>query len=77
MGESYPTLELSRRIGRSWSNIEAARKFSDERLSQLKDALVDLDSDDTSIVVLGSLGRKEFTQGSDIDWYLRSMALPT
>ncbi len=71
MGEpSYPTLELSRRIGVQWPNLEAAREFSNQKLAELKNVLVDLDSEDTNIVVLGSLGRKEFTQGSDIDWYL-------
>lgn len=71
MGEpSYPTLELSRRIGVEWPNIEAARSFSRETLALLKCALAESDSDDTSIVVLGSLGREEFTSGSDIDWNL-------
>jgi predicted nucleotidyltransferase len=71
MGEpSYPTLELSRRIGQRWPNIEAAREFSRETLDLLKCALADSDSDDTSVVVLGSLGREEFTSGSDIDWNL-------
>jgi hypothetical protein len=71
MGEpSYPTLELSRRIGLQWPNIEAAREFSSETLDLLRSALADSDSDDTSIVVMGSLGREEFTAGSDIDWNL-------
>ncbi len=71
MGESsYPTLELSRRIGVQWPNIEAARTFSRETLADLRSALADSDSDDTSVVVLGSLGREEFTSGSDIDWNL-------
>jgi len=71
MGESsYPTLDLSRRIGRSWSNIEATRELSDRKVAELKELLSDLDSEDTSIVVLGSLGRGEFTEASDIDWYL-------
>ena len=71
MGDwSYPTLDLSRRIGERWSNIEAAREFSRETLELLKCALTDSDSDDTSVVVLGSLGREEFTSGSDIDWNL-------
>jgi hypothetical protein len=71
MGEpSYPTLELSRRIGVQWPNIEAARTFSRETLALLKCALADSDSDDTSVVVFGSLGREEFTSGSDIDWNL-------
>ena len=67
---SYPTLELSRRIGVQWPNIEAARTFSRETLALLRSALADSDSDDTSVVVFGSLGREEFTSGSDIDWNL-------
>jgi hypothetical protein len=71
MGEpDYPTLELSRRIGEEWPNIGAAREFSRKTLGLLKDSLADSDSDDTSVVVLGSLGREEFTPGSDIDWNL-------
>lgn len=53
-----------------WPNIEAARTFSRETLGLLRDALADSGSDDTSVVVLGSLGREEFTSGSDIDWTL-------
>jgi hypothetical protein len=47
-----------------------ARSLSDQTLNELHRALLNLDSADTSIVVLGSLGRKEFTSGSDIDWNL-------
>lgn len=36
----------------------------------LREALYGLDSEDTSIVVSGSLARGEFTGGSDIDWTL-------
>jgi predicted nucleotidyltransferase len=64
------TLLLSQRVGGPWPNIEAARKLSREKLAQLKEAFADSDSDDTSIVVCGSLGREEFTLGSDIDWAL-------
>jgi len=71
MGQhSYPTLQLSQRIGRQWSNIEATRTLSNQKLAELEEALIDLDSEDTSIVVLGSLGRREFTSDSDIDWNL-------
>jgi predicted nucleotidyltransferase len=52
------------------ANIEATREFSNQTLAQIQGVLVDLDSEDTNIVVLGSLGRREFTRGSDIDWYL-------
>jgi len=37
---------------------------------ELRTALAGLDSEDTSIVVSGSLARDEFTKGSDIDWSL-------
>jgi hypothetical protein len=71
MGEpSYPTLKLSERIGEQWQNIEASRQFSRQTLALLKAALADSDSDDTSVVVSGSLGREEFTSGSDFDWNL-------
>jgi predicted nucleotidyltransferase len=66
----YPTLRLSRSLGITWANIEAARELARLTLAQLKDEFRDFDSEDTSIVVLGSLGRKEFTPGSDIDWNL-------
>jgi predicted nucleotidyltransferase len=66
----YPTLRLSRSLGITWANIEAARELARLTIAQLKDEFRDFDSEDTSIVVLGSLGRKEFTPGSDIDWNL-------
>ncbi len=71
MGELLTqTLMLSRRLGEPWSNIEAARELSREKLAQLREVFADSDSDDTSIVVCGSLAREEFTEGSDIDWTL-------
>lgn len=71
MGESsYRTLELSGRIAERWPNIESTRELSDQKLAELESALEDLYSDDVSIVFLGSLGRGEFTEKSDIDWYL-------
>jgi len=51
--ESYPTLELSRRVGQKWLNIEAARTFSRKTLTELGEVLNGSDSDDTSIVVSG------------------------
>ena len=71
MGEpTSPTLQLSQRIGQRWTNIEIARDLARETRNQLVELFIDIDSDDTSIVVLGSLGREEFTLGSDIDWIL-------
>jgi predicted nucleotidyltransferase len=71
MGEAaYPTLKLSQRLGQQWSNLEAARELSNQKITELKEKLAGLDSEDISIVILGSLSRKEFTPDSDIDWYL-------
>jgi predicted nucleotidyltransferase len=67
---SYRTLGLSQRLGERWSNIEATSELSSQKIAELKQLLFDLDSEDTSIVVQGSLGRGEFTNDSDIDWYL-------
>jgi predicted nucleotidyltransferase len=67
---SYRTLGLSQRLGETWSNIEKTRELSSQKIAELKQRLLDLGSEDTSIVVQGSLGRGEFTNDSDIDWYL-------
>jgi predicted nucleotidyltransferase len=44
--------------------------MAEAKRQKLQEALADLDSEDTSIVVSGSLARDEFTDGSDIDWTL-------
>jgi hypothetical protein len=67
---TYRTLGLSQRLGERWSNIEKTRELSSRKIAELEHLLLDLDSEDTSIVVQGSLGRGEFTSDSDIDWYL-------
>lgn len=66
----YRTLGLSLRLGERWPNIEATRELSSQKIAELKRLLLDLDSEDASIVVQGSLGRAEFTSDSDIDWFL-------
>jgi predicted nucleotidyltransferase len=67
---SYRTLGLSQRLGERWPNIEESRALSSQKIAELKQLLSDLDAQDTSIVVQGSLGRGEFTNDSDIDWFL-------
>lgn len=65
-------------MGANWPNIRKAREFTQVGRKVLEDTLsllsaslnVHLPSDDISIVVFGSLARKEFTSGSDIDWTL-------
>jgi predicted nucleotidyltransferase len=63
-------LALQRQLGTDWANLVAARERALEKRRKLQQALVGKDSDDTSIVVFGSLARDEFTNGSDIDWTL-------
>lgn len=41
-----------------------------EKQRLLASSLAEFDSDDTSIVIFGSLARGEFTPGSDVDWTL-------
>jgi predicted nucleotidyltransferase len=61
---------LERRLGANWSHIRAGRDRARAKRAELRSALTGFDSEDTSIVVFGSLARDEFTPGSDIDWTL-------
>jgi predicted nucleotidyltransferase len=62
--------QLERRLSADWPHIREARRLAREKRDELKSALAGFDSEDTSIVVFGSLARDEFTLGSDIDWTL-------
>lgn len=61
---------LEQSLGRAWANIQTAKSLAEETRTKLRAAVSGLDSEDTSIVVSGSLARDEFTEGSDIDWTL-------
>ena len=62
--------QLERRLGIEWAHLRRARELAQSRRLELRHALAHLDSEDTSIVVSGSLARDEFTEGSDVDWTL-------
>ena len=52
-----------------WPNVAAANSLSREKLALIAQMARDvLPRDEGSLVVFGSLARREFTQGSDIDW---------
>lgn len=71
MAEAATTVrQLEKRLLADWPHLSQARTLSGDRRSRLRDALAGLDSEDTSIVVSGSLARDEFTLDSDIDWTL-------
>jgi predicted nucleotidyltransferase len=70
LSTSSPVLALQKRLGTSWPNINEARVRAQAKREELREKLRGLDSEDTSIVVFGSLARDEFTDGSDVDWTL-------
>lgn len=62
--------QLEKRLGVEWLHLRRARQLATSKRLELRRALEHLDSEDTSIVVSGSLARDEFTEGSDVDWTL-------
>jgi predicted nucleotidyltransferase len=67
---SSPLAELERILGCQWKNIEEARLKSETTLQQLSKIIEGMPGADTSVIVHGSLARKECTLGSDLDWTL-------
>jgi len=65
-----PIDALARLTNSNWKHLEAACVLTPIRSKELQNRLSGLDSDDTSIVVFGSLARGEATVGSDTDWTL-------
>ena len=61
---------LESRLGANWQHINSAREMARATRARLQSDLAGIDSEDTSIVIFGSLARDEFTEGSDIDWTL-------
>jgi len=62
--------QLEQKLHADWRHLRRACSAACERKVRLREALAGLDSEDTSVVVSGSLARGEFTSGSDIDWTL-------
>jgi predicted nucleotidyltransferase len=69
-GRETSLVQLQKRLRINLGNINAARALSEEKRQELADKLRGVESEDTSVVVYGSLARDEFTEGSDIDWTL-------
>ena len=63
---------LAEMFQRNWPAIEKAGGDADAQLKRLKDVIrnENVDSSDISVVVFGSLARREWTTGSDLDWTL-------
>jgi predicted nucleotidyltransferase len=65
-----PIDQLAVAVGGDWRNLAAARTFTQRYRQDLAQEFSGLDTEDTSIVVFGSLGRDEATSESDVDWTL-------
>jgi hypothetical protein len=68
---------LAEKLGRSWPAIAKAKNQADGRIQQIRQLMHEaapqegsIDSEDITLVVFGSLARKEWTSGSDLDWTL-------
>ena len=57
-------------VGEEWPAIRHARARAFKTSQKLDKAVKGLSSTDASIVVFGSLARKEWTSKSDVDWTL-------
>jgi len=68
-----PPSELERlreTLGLTFANIDGARLDAIEFRRRLESSLSGMSSEDTTVVVFGSLAREEFTSDSDVDWTL-------
>jgi hypothetical protein len=67
---SSPLEQLEEALGANWPNLQCAFAEAQTVLRELAQLLQGKASADSSIVVTGSLGRMEYTWGSDLDWIL-------
>ncbi len=72
--DKSPFDALCKKFGLKYQAIDQARKQSEHKLGEMQRALASagLKFDDTtvSLVVFGSMARREWTSGSDVDWTL-------
>jgi hypothetical protein len=62
-----PVVDLAAKLDVEWPSIRAAAAASANRLESLNSTLAPFTTEDTNIVVFGSLARRELTSGSDLD----------
>lgn len=68
MGDAVHQLEQA--CGSKWDAIRKARENTTNLLDKVTSGLAGFETPSTSIVVTGSVGRREVTSGSDFDWIL-------
>jgi predicted nucleotidyltransferase len=62
--------QLEQYCGTEFSPIRAAYELSEKTLDDLSEIVREILPEEASFVAFGSLARKEFTNGSDLDWSL-------
>ncbi len=60
--------DLRQATGKKWSTIESAQNDANAVRNLLYERLARFTSSDLDIIVFGSLARREWTSGSDVDW---------
>lgn len=70
LSEVDPIDLLQSKFEKEWPAIKKAKARANDTIRKLEKTLIGLSSTDASVVVYGSLARKEWTAGSDIDWTL-------
>src|SRR5947209_1186051 len=72
LSAATPLDALCDKLQKRWASIDAARHAADVEREKIAGILAThgLVSSDTSFVVFGSLARREWTIGSDVDWTL-------
>src|ERR1700749_5054179 len=68
--QASPLFQLEELLGARWPNLRNAFTETQNVLNELNSLLSGRASADSSIVVTGSLGQMEYTNGSDLDWIL-------
>ncbi|MCH8151716.1 MAG: nucleotidyltransferase domain-containing protein [Planctomycetes bacterium] len=70
-GQNSLLQDLQTRLGVSWKHINAATDKADETRQEIEETLREIKVPaDTGLLTFGSLARKEWTSGSDVDWTL-------
>jgi predicted nucleotidyltransferase len=69
-GDERPIFRLEQKLAANWRNFHACEEATQAALESLREAVSHLATADTSIVVFGSLARRELTKDSDADWSL-------
>lgn len=65
-----PIFELEERLGSHWPNLRTCERTTQAALDQIEAKVGNLTTPDTSLVLYGSLARRDFTADSDADWTL-------